>query len=87
MKAKIVILTPVYNDWKNLTKLLTKINNIFKYQIKKKFDLIVVNDCSSKDFSCKKLKLKTVNKLTLISLSKNVGSQSEGSRKMRLGPK
>ena len=24
MKAKIVILTPVYNDWKNLTKLLTK---------------------------------------------------------------
>ena len=54
MKAKIVILTPVYNDWKNLTKLLTKINNIFKYQIKKKFDLIVVNDCSSKDFSCKK---------------------------------
>ena len=75
MKAKIVILTPVYNDWKNLTKLLTKINNIFKYQIKKKFDLIVVNDCSSKDFGCKKLKLKNVNKLTLISLSKNVGSQ------------
>lgn len=75
MKAKIVILTPVYNDWKNLTKLLTKINNIFKYRIKKKFDLIVINDCSSKDFSCKRLKLKNVNKLTLISLSKNVGSQ------------
>ena len=60
MKAKIVILTPVYNDWKNLTKLLTKINNIFKYRIKK-FDLIVINDCSSKDFSCKRLKLKMLN--------------------------
>ncbi len=75
MKAKIVILTPVYNDWKNLIKLLSKINNIFKYKIKKKFDLIVINDCSNEDFNHKKLKLKNVNKLTIISLSQNIGSQ------------
>ncbi len=75
MKAKIIILTPVYNDWKNLTKLLAEINDIFKKDIKKKFDLIVVNDCSTENFNHKKLKLATINKLTLISLSTNVGSQ------------
>ena len=75
MKAKIIILTPVYNDWKNLSKLLAKINNIFKDKIKKDFDLIVVNDCSTENFNCKKLKLKKINKLTLISLFRNIGSQ------------
>ena len=34
MKAKIIILTPVYNDWKNLTKLLAQIDVIFKKDIK-----------------------------------------------------
>ena len=29
MKAKILILTPVYNDWENLNKLLVKINKMF----------------------------------------------------------
>ena len=42
MKTKIVILTPVYNDWKNLGKLLRKINEIFKRKINFKFDLIIV---------------------------------------------
>ena len=35
MKEKIIILTPVYNDWKSLNKLLAKINYIFTTQIKK----------------------------------------------------
>ena len=38
MKAKIIILTPVFNDWKNLTKLLAKINIILKKNLDK--DLI-----------------------------------------------
>ena len=75
MKKKIIILTPVYNDWKSLMKLLAKINNIFKYQVKKKFDLVVVNDFSNENFNFKRLKVKSINKLTLISLSKNLGSQ------------
>ena len=29
MKAKIVILTPVYNDWKNLAKLLNEVLSLF----------------------------------------------------------
>ena len=36
MKAKLIILTPVFNDWKNLDKLLTKINKLFHYKIKQK---------------------------------------------------
>ena len=75
MKEKIIILTPVYNDWKSLIKLLAKINYIFTTQIKKKFDLIVVDDHSSEKINFLKLKFKNVNKLTLISLSKNFGSQ------------
>ncbi len=75
MKEKIIILTPVYNDWKSLMKLLAKINYIFKNNIKKKFDLVVVNDFSTEQFNFKKLKIKSVNKLTLISLSENLGSQ------------
>ena len=75
MKEKIIILTPVYNDWKSLMKLLAKINYIFENKIKKKFDLVVVNDFSSEHFNFKKLKIKSINKLTLISLSENLGSQ------------
>ena len=37
MKSKIIILTPVYNDWKNLEKLLKKINKIFEKNLKKSF--------------------------------------------------
>ncbi len=76
MKTKIIVLTPVYNDWKNLIKLLAKINNIFKIKIKTKFDLVVINDCSTESYNFKKLRLNRVNKLTLINLDTNVGSQS-----------
>jgi hypothetical protein len=75
MKEKIIILTPVYNDWKSLIKLLAKINNIFKYQLKKKFDLVVVNDFSNEHFNIKHLKVKSINKFTIISLPENLGSQ------------
>ena len=75
MKSKIVILTPVYNDWKNLNKLLKKINHIFRKDIKDNFDLVIVNDCSKEYYNCKKYKFKTIGKINLINLKKNVGSQ------------
>ena len=75
MKTKIIILTPVYNDWKNLTRLLAKINNIFKFELKKKFDLVIVNDFSTEKFNYKTLKFEYINTLKIISLKKNVGSQ------------
>ena len=75
MKTKIVILTPVYNDWKNLGKLLKKINKVFEISINNTFDLVIVNDCSKENYNHKKYKLKMINKIILINLEKNVGSQ------------
>jgi len=75
MKEKIIILTPVYNDWKNLAKLLSKTNKIFKKQLKTKFELVIVNDCSEEKYNFQKYKLSMVKKITILSLFKNVGSQ------------
>ena len=75
MKEKIILLTPVYNDWESLAKLLGKINKIFEKHIKTKFDLIIVNDSSTKNYDFRKYKFKTLQKLTIISLKNNVGSQ------------
>ena len=75
MKAKIIILTPVYNDWKNLSRLLKKINKIFETQLKTKFELIIINDCSTEKYNPKKYKCKMASKITIISLYQNVGSQ------------
>ena len=51
MKEKIILLTPVYNDWKSLSKLLIKINNIFDKKLKSKFELIIINDCSKEKYN------------------------------------
>ena len=75
MKAKILILTPVYNDWENLNNLLLKINKIFQNEVKTKFELIVVNDHSSKNYNFKKFKMRMVEKVTILNLFKNEGSQ------------
>ena len=75
MKAKIIILTPVYNDWKNLSRLLKKINKVFENQLKTKFELIIINDCSTQKYNPKKYRCKMASKISIISLYKNVGSQ------------
>ena len=75
MKSKIIILTPVYKDWQNLDVLLSKINIIFKKKIKKKFDLVIVDDFSNEQINFKKLKYPSVNHLKIIKLHKNLGSQ------------
>lgn len=75
MNSKYLVLVPVYNDWKNLSKLISKINHIFKHQLKNNFHLIIINDCSTEDFNIKKLKLSQVKKIHKISLKHNVGSQ------------
>ena len=76
MKEKIILLTPVYNDWKSLAKLLVKINKVFDKKLKSKFELLIINDCSKEKYDFKKYKLKTVKKITILSLKNNVGSQS-----------
>ena len=65
MKPKFIILTPVYNDWVNLNKLLIKINNIFLTKIKQKIDLIVIDDFSSQKSLLKKSKFKSIKNLKI----------------------
>jgi len=75
MKAKFIILTPVYNDWKNLRKLMTKINKLFLYKIKQKFDLIIVDDCSLDKINFKKSQFKTIKNFKVLRNYNNLGSQ------------
>lgn len=75
MKTKFVILTPVYNDWKNLDKLLIKINKIFLNEIKQKFDLIVIDDHSSEKSSLRKSKFTSIKNLKVLRNQRNLGSQ------------
>ena len=75
MNEKILILTPVYNDWRSLNKLLFKINRIFKKKLKLKFELVIINDCSTENYDFKKYRFKMIKKITILSLFKNVGSQ------------
>jgi len=75
MKPKILILTPVFKDWQNLKMLLIKINMIFTKKIKQRFDLLVVDDNSRQKINYKKLKFSKINKLKIIKLSNNLGSQ------------
>ena len=76
VKAKIIILTPVYNDWKNLNILLKKIVNIFK-KLKKTFELIIINDCSTSKIIIKKINKKILKKISIINLKENQGKQFE----------
>lgn len=75
MNKNILLLVPVYNDWSSLTKLLRKVNRVFEKELKTKFELIIVNDCSSGAYDFKKYKLKTIKKIKVITLNENVGSQ------------
>ena len=75
MKAKLIILTPVFNDWKNLDKLLTKINKLFHYKIKQKFDLVIVDDNSTEKINFSKSKFRKLNKLKILKNRSNLGSQ------------
>ena len=75
MKQKIIILTPVYKDWESLLKLLDKINIIFKTDIRSKFDLVIVDDNSNEKVNFSNFKKETINRLKILKLEKNLGSQ------------
>tara|TARA_Y100001970_G_scaffold75110_1_gene95181 strand:- start:249 stop:1124 length:876 start_codon:yes stop_codon:yes gene_type:complete len=68
------ILLPVYNDWKNLARLLSKINYIAKKN-NFKFYILVVNDDSKFKNKIKLKKNKNIIKFNILNLSQNMGSQ------------
>ena len=75
MKAKFIILTPVYNDWKNLNNLLSKINKLFINKVKQKFDLIVVDDSSKEKIIFKKQSFQSIKNFKILRNYDNLGSQ------------
>ena len=75
MKAKFIILTPVYNDWKNLNNLLSKINKLFINKVKQKFDLIIVDDSSEEKIIFRKQSFQSIKNLRILKNYDNLGSQ------------
>ena len=66
-----IILIPVYNDWESLNLLLTKIDK----SLKKRIRILIINDASTEIINIKKNKLKKIEKIIILTLSKNLGSQ------------
>ena len=71
---KIIVLIPVYNDWRSLNLLLKKINFILNKN-NLKTDVLIINDNSSAKNNLIKKKLSRIKKITFLNLKINVGSQ------------
>lgn len=67
------VIIPFYNDSKSLNKLLYHINkdNFF---FKKKINVVIINDASTENLHINN-RLKNLNKIFVINLKKNIGSQ------------
>lgn len=70
----LLFLTPLYNDWESLKILLKNINQELK-KIKRKAEILIINDCSTTNEKLNKNKLKYIKKITILNLKKNIGSQ------------
>ena len=71
---KIIILIPVYNDWKSLNLLIKKIN----FELNKEnlnSEILIINDNSSLRIIFLEKKLSRIKKITFLNLKINVGSQ------------
>ena len=71
---KLIILIPVYNDWKSLNLLINKIN----FELNKRnlnSEILIINDNSSLKNNFLKKKLSRTKKITFLNLKINVGSQ------------
>jgi hypothetical protein len=71
---RLIILIPLYNDWRSLNLLIKKIN----LELNKKnlnSEILVVNDNSSLKDNFFKKKLPRIKKITVLNLKMNVGSQ------------
>jgi|MDSV01.1.fsa_nt_gb hypothetical protein len=71
---KCIILSPTYNDWESVFKLLRVLNDNIK-KSKFTFEIIIINDASTKKGQISTSKLKNFKKIRIINLNKNSGSQ------------
>lgn len=71
---KVIILTPVFNDWESLRKLIKEINYYLK-KTSKDIQILIVDDCSTMKEGNKLKKENNIKKINILRLRKNSGSQ------------
>ncbi|MDC1124686.1 glycosyltransferase [Pelagibacteraceae bacterium] len=69
------LLIPVFNDWKSVNKLIIKLNTTLKIDKKIKNEILIINDNSPEKINLNLKKLRSISKIKIISLKKNLGSQ------------
>ena len=69
------LLIPVFNDWKSVNKLITKLNASLRINKKIKNEILIINDNSSEKINLNLKRLKSIKKIKIIYLKKNFGSQ------------
>lgn len=72
---KHIIVIPVYNDWRSLNKLISKLNSILIKDKKVRNEILIVNDNSLEEVQINSKNLKSIKKIKVIFLKKNIGSQ------------
>jgi len=72
--SNFIILTPTYNDWRSLSKLLFEIDKNIR-GLKGKFKVLIVNDASTIKPNLSLKNIKNLRKIHIITLKKNLGSQ------------
>ena len=69
---KIIILIPVYNDWKSLFKLLENINREISDQSNLIISVLVVNDKSTEEITNNTINFSNLDYVQIINLKKMV---------------
>ena len=69
------LLIPVFNDWKSVNKLISKLNVSLRINKKIKNEILIINDNSSEKVNLNLKRLKSISKIKIIYLKKNFGSQ------------
>tara|TARA_B100001741_G_scaffold296030_1_gene279579 strand:+ start:371 stop:592 length:222 start_codon:yes stop_codon:yes gene_type:complete len=69
---KIIILIPIYNDWRSLEKLLENINYTIS-NLKAEFSVIIINDASSEKQILKLDKIENIKSIKILNIKNNMG--------------
>ena len=67
---KIIILTPVYNDWQSISKLLEEINKLLtnsEFEI----SVLIINDASNHDRNNEDKNLENILSIKILNMKKN----------------
>ena len=68
----LVILIPIFNDWKSVSKLLEDINSNIS-NLDCKFSIIIVNDASTEESSINNSNLSNIQSIKIINMKENMG--------------